>query len=228
MRPDEEKGASRSPRSNDLSRPTVARPVSKKQTIRAAAADPVERAEFAKRQKTPPVEKLVFVDEFSANIAMPPTSARSPPGERAEASEPFHPGSNHSTISSLSLSGVGPTRRIEGAVDTQVFDADVEKFLVPSLLPGDRALLDNVKFHDSERSSNRIEAAGASVKDIPTDSADFNPIEEFIAKNKEAVRKAKSRTVRKLLNALARAIEKITVDDICGWFAHCGYTFSLI
>lgn len=34
--------------------------------------------------------------------------------------------------------------------------------------------------------------------------------------------------VHKLLNALARAIGKVNVDDICGWFAHCGYTFSFI
>jgi transposase len=117
---------------------------------------------------------------------------------------------------------------IEGAVDTQVFDAYVEHFLVPTLLPGDKVLLDNVKFHYSERSVNLIKAAGAEVIHIPAYSPDFNPIEECISKIKEALRQAKARTVRKLLNALKRALEKITIDDICGWFAHCGYTFSLI
>ncbi len=91
------------------------------------------------------------------------SGARSPRGERAEASEPFNKGSNISTISSLSLSGVGPTMSNEGVIDTQVFEAYVEKFLVPSLLPGDIVLLDNVKFHYSERSIRLIEAAGAGV-----------------------------------------------------------------
>lgn len=159
---------------------------------------------------------------------MAPTHARSPRGERAEVSEPFNHGSNISTIGSLSLSGVGPTMSIEGAVDTQVFDAYVEKFLVPSLLPGDIVLLDNVKFHYSGRSIRLIEAAGASVKHIPAYSPDFNPIEECISKIKEALRKAKARTVRKLFKALAKIIEKVAIDDICGWFVHCGYTFSLI
>jgi hypothetical protein len=72
---------------------------------------------------------------------------------------------------------------IEGAIDTQVFGAYIEKFLPLSLLPGD---------------------------------------EECISKIKEA------RTLRKLLNALARAIDKVIVDDICGWFAHCSYIFSFI
>jgi hypothetical protein len=35
-------------------------------------------------------------------------------------------------------------------------------------------------------------------------------------------------TKRKLNNALAKAIKMISVDDICGWFAHCGYVFSFI
>jgi transposase len=88
------------------------------------------------------------------------------------------------------------TMSIEGAVDTQVFDAYVKKFLVPSLLPGDIALLDNVKFHYSERSISLIEAAGARVKHIPAYSPDFSPIEGCISKIKGALRKAKARTER--------------------------------
>jgi transposase len=117
---------------------------------------------------------------------------------------------------------------VEGAVGTQVFDAYVEMFLVPSLLPDDIALLDNVKFHYSERSINLIETTGAGVRYLPKYSPDFSPIEECISKIKEALRKAKARTLRKLLNALARAIEKVSVDDVCGWFAHCGHNFSPI
>jgi transposase len=159
---------------------------------------------------------------------MTPTSARAPEGERAEVSEPFNQGSNISTIGSLSLSGVGPTMSIEGSVDTQVFDVYIEKCLVPSLLPGDTVLLDNVKFHYSARAIELIETTGARVIHIPAYSPDFNPIEECISKIKQALRKAKPRTLRRLLRALAKAIEKVTVDDICGWFAHCGYSFSFI
>lgn len=154
------------------------------------------------------------------------TRARSPKGERAEVIEPFNHRSNISVIGSLSLNGVGATMAIEGAVETQVFDAYVENFLVPTLLPGDKVLLDNVKFHYSERAISLIEAAGAKVIHIPAYSPDFNPIEECISKINESLRTAKARTKRKLFNALAKAIEKATIDDICGWFAHCGYTFS--
>jgi hypothetical protein len=62
---------------------------------------------------------------------------------------------------------------------------------------------------------------------IPAYSPEFNPIEERTSKIKEFLRAAKARTKRKLRNALRKAIEKVTVQDICGWFAHCGHTFSL-
>lgn len=155
------------------------------------------------------------------------THARSPRGGRAQVTEPFNRGTNISVISSLSLTGVGATMSIEGAVDTLVFDAFVESFLVPTLLEGDLVLLDNVKFHYSTRAISLIEAAGAGVLHIPAYSPQFNPIEECISKIKEFLRAAKARTKRKLLNALRKAIEKVTIEDICGWFVHCGYTFSL-
>jgi hypothetical protein len=37
-----------------------------------------------------------------------------------------------------------------------------------------------------------------------------------------------ARIKRKLNNALARAIQMISVDDIRRWFAHCGYVRSPI
>jgi transposase len=129
-------------------------------------------------------------------------------------------------ISSLSLMGVGATMSIEGAVNTQVFDAFVEHFLAPTLLKGDLVLLDNVKFHYSERAVDLIKWSGAKVLHIPAFSPDFNPIEECISKIKALLRAAKARTKRKLSNALARVIKRVSVDDICGWFADCGYIFS--
>jgi transposase len=157
---------------------------------------------------------------------MSPSHARSPRGQRAEVSEPFNQGQNISIISSLSLIGVGATMSLEGAFDTQAFDAFVEYFLVPTLLRDDVVLLDNVKFHYSARAASLIESAGAKVLHIPAYSPDFNPIEECISKIKQTLRSAKARTKRKLENALAKAIKQVSIDDICGWFAHSGYIYS--
>ena len=116
---------------------------------------------------------------------------------------------------------------IEGAVNTEVFDLYVEHFLIPDLIEGDIVLLDNVKFHYSERAIEMLKAAGAKVMHLPTYSPDFNPIEECISKLKSILRSLKARTKRKLGHALAKAMQMVSLDDICGWFAHCGYTCSL-
>ena len=155
------------------------------------------------------------------------TRARSPKGFRAETVEPFNRGQNISTIAAMGLRGVCAPMTIEGAINTEVFDLYVEYMLVPVLQPGDNVLLDNVKFHYSGRAISLIEAAGAKVIHIPAYSPDFNPIEECISKIKQILRSLKARTKRKLYNALAKAIEKITAQDIIGWFKHCGYVFSL-
>jgi len=103
--------------------------------------------------------------------------ARSLKGERAESVEPFKPGKKISVIGALSLTGVGATMSVEGSVDTEVFDAYVQHFLAPTLFKGDIVLLDNVKFHYSQRAIKLIEQVGASVLHITAHSPDFNPIE---------------------------------------------------
>jgi len=166
----------------------------------------------------------VFVDEFSVNTAMTRTRARAPKGKRARVIEPFNRGVNVSCIGALSLSGYQAPMMIEGAIDTQVFDLYVEQFLVPSLIKGDIVILDNVKFHHSQRAAELITAAGAKLVHLPSYSPDFNPIEECFSKIKEYLRSAKARTIHKLYNAMKIAIDKDSHDDIFGWSAHCGYS----
>lgn len=167
---------------------------------------------------------MVFIDEFSINTAMTRTHARAPIGERAEVVEPFNHGSNISCIGAISLAGFHAPMMIEGAFDTQVFDLYVEHFLVPSLLEGDIVILDNVKFHHSQRAADLIKSAGGRFIHLPAYSPDFNPIEECFSKLKGIIRSMKARTTRKLRNAFKKAIEKISVDDIVGWFGDCGYS----
>lgn len=174
-----------------------------------------------------PAERLVFIDEFAINTAMTRSHARAPKGERIEVIEPGYHEPNTSVIGALSLTGVNALMTIEGAVDAQVFDLFAEHFLVPILIKDDIVVLDNVKFHYSSRAIELIVAAGARVEHLPAYSPDFNPIEECISKIKSILRSLKARTKRKLNNALAKAIKMVSTDDICGWFAHCGYVFSL-
>ena len=68
-----------------------------------------------------------------------------------------------------------------------------------------------------------IESVGARVEFLPEYSPDFSPIEPFWSKVKKAVRDFGPRTVIKLFAALKQAFATVTLKDILGFFAHCGY-----
>ena len=164
------------------------------------------------------------MDEFSINVAMTRLRARSVRGTRAIVTEPFEKGVTVSVIAALALDGVSAPMTLEGAFDGASFALYVEHVLVPELRAGDIVIMDNVPFHKNERARALIEAAGAGVLPLPAYSPDLNPIEQCISKIKAALRGAKGRTVRRLIKALARAMQQITEADIRGWFRHCGYT----
>ncbi|MCA1603798.1 MAG: IS630 family transposase [Acidobacteria bacterium] len=190
----------------------------------AAEASPEERAAFQAEQPLLPGARLRFLDEFSINLAMTRRRARALRGTRAVVTEPFEKGVTWSVIAALSLDGVSAPMTLEGAFDGDSFALYVEHVLVPELRTGDIVVMDNVPFHKNKRALALIEEAGAEVLPLPAYSPDMNPIEQCISKIKEALRSAKARTVRRLQNALARAIRQITEADIRGWFMHCGYT----
>ncbi len=49
------------------------------------------------------------------------------------------------------------------------------------------------------------------------------PIEPFWSKVKTILRGIGARTIKELLIALRRAFAAVTLEDIMGWFIHCGY-----
>lgn len=196
----------------------------KKKSRIAEEASPAERAAFQAEQPTLPVARLHFLDEFSINLAMTRLRARALRGKRAVVTEPFDKGVTLSVIAALSLAGVFAPMTLEGAFDGASFALYVEHMLVPELRSGDIVIMDNVPFHKNERAVSLIVAAGAEVLPLPAYSPDMNPIEQCISKIKAALRSAKARTVRRLQNALARALRQITEADVRGWFTHCGYT----
>lgn len=149
--------------------------------------------------------------------------ARARRGERAYVREVFRTGGNISVISALTLGGVQCSMMIQGAIDTDCLRAYVRAMLVPALRRGDIVIWDNVAPHKNAGVIALIEAAGASVIALPAYSPDLNPKEECISKIKSALRAAGADTTRLLQRALKRAIESVTLQDIRGWFQHCGY-----
>src|SRR5271170_1624077 len=85
------------------------------------------------------------------------------------------------------------------------FLAYVEQVLSPTLTPGDIVIMDNLPAHKSAAVRRAIEATGARLRLLPPYSPDFNPIENAFAKLKALLRKAATRTIPDLLDAVRGA-----------------------
>ena len=114
---------------------------------------------------------------------------------------------------------------IEGATDTEVFRVYVRQVLCPTLRPGDVVIMDNLSPHKSAEALSLIQQLGAEVLFLPAYSPDLNPIEKMWSKLKEFLRSAEARSQPSLIQAIASALETITVQDVINWFAACGYSF---
>jgi transposase len=149
--------------------------------------------------------------------------ARAPRGERAYGRVPRNRGPNTTLLASMSVEGLGPCLAVEGPTTKAVFEAYVERILVPSLRPGRVVIVDNLGAHRGERVRELIEERGCSLLYLPPYSPDFSPIEEAFSKIKALLRKAKARTRVALVEAIGRALEAVSTQDARGFFGHCGY-----
>ena len=165
----------------------------------------------------------MWVDETGSHLGLTRTHARSPRGERAHGSAPRNRGPNCTTITSLTLDGVGPGLLLEGGVTTRGFEVYIEHVLAPTLRPGQIVALDNLSAHHSERTRRAIEARGAALWFLPSYSPDLTPIEEAFSKLKALLRTAAARTHEVLVAAIWAALAAITPTDAGGYFTHCGY-----
>ena len=78
--------------------------------------------------------------------------------------------------------------------------------------------------HKSQKVRELIESVGAKLYYLPAYSLDLNPIEKMWSKIKAILRTLKARTKDTLINAIAKALDKVTANDAKGWFESCGYT----
>ncbi|HEY0098332.1 MAG TPA: transposase [Pyrinomonadaceae bacterium] len=152
---------------------------------------------------------------------------RAPRGQRVRESVPRNYGPQTSIISAVSLEGAEATTTVEGAVDTDTFNAYIEQVLRPTIRPGDVLVLDNLSAHRASRLEIVAAECGAQVLWLAPYSPDFSPIELMWSKIKTAMRSAKARTAEELNDALVAALQLVTRGDCSGWFTHCGYQVTL-
>jgi transposase len=167
---------------------------------------------------------LVFIDESGVNTDMTRRYARAKDGQRANDHTPLNTGKTTTIVSSVRTDGTTVPVFLSGAMNGEKFSEYVEQHLVPTLHCGDIVVMDNLRSHKVDGIRQAIENAGATVLYLPPYSPDLNPIEQMWSKIKAFLRKVKARSQESLLLALPDAFASVSVEDIIGWFHHCGYS----
>jgi transposase len=111
----------------------------------------------------------------------------------------------------------------DGAMNSTVFLAYVDRVLVPTLEPGDVVIMDNLPAHKAAAVREAIQRAGAVLMFLPPYSPDFNPIENAFAKLKALLRARAERTVTALWDAVANLLNQFTPAECANYFSAAGY-----
>jgi transposase len=136
---------------------------------------------------------------------------------------PRNHGKNTTLLASMTLAGMGPCLAVVGSTTHEVFEAYVERALLPALKPGQVVVMDNLSAHKGSKVRELIEARDCELLFLPPYSPDLNPIEEAFSKMKALLRRAGARMREGLVEAIGWAIRAVTAEDAEGFFTHCGY-----
>ena len=107
---------------------------------------------------------------------------------------------------------------LDGAMNWIAFLTYVEQVLIPTLVPGDIVVMDNLPAHKAEGVRLASEAAGCRLLYLPPYSPDFNPIEKAFAKLKAVLRGKAERTVDALWDAIGQVVTIFDPQECANYF----------
>ena len=181
------------------------------------------RREWQKNQLSWEPNRLVFLDETWATTNMTRRCGRSPRGQRCVASVPHGHWKTTTFVAALRNSTLTAPMVSDGPMRGALFLAYVQKFLCPTLQPGDIVIADNLSSHKVAGVKEAIEAVGATIRYLPPYSPDLNPIEKLFSKLKAMLRKAAARTVDALWEQLGRLVDLVSPNECLNYFQSAGY-----
>jgi transposase len=185
-----------------------------------------KRTAFLKWIRRIDPQRLIFVDEAGANIAMGRSHAWVMRGEEYVEARPMNWGDNLTLVGAIRRDGWVTLGTKWCAMNTEDFLVWIRRRLAPRLRRGDIVILDNLKAHKAPAVRAIIERRGATLRFLPPYSHDFNPIEPVWALVKQRIRAYAPRTAH-ALRRVARAARHVVRPHHCRrYFAHVGYVNS--
>ena len=181
------------------------------------------RARWIARQASIDPKRLVFIDETWAKTNMAPLRGWGPRGQRLIGKAPHGRWRTLTVIAALRSDRIDAPCVFDGPINGETFRAYVERFLVPTLEPGDIVVLDNLGSHKGKAVRRAIRGAGAKLLFLPKYSPDLNPIEQVFAKLKHWLRRAQARSIDHIHEAIAHILERFKPDECAAYLKNAGY-----
>lgn len=183
-----------------------------------------KREKFIAEQPYLDAKRLIFLDESGFRLGSPPHYGWAPIGVKSLGKATHGDWCTMTMIGAVALDGWRSLITIDAATDGDVFVAYVQQQLVPNLRPGDIVIMDNLGVHKNREALDAIRNANADVLFLPPYSPEFNPIEKVWAKLKEILRRMPTLTRDVFDDAVAFAMDCISIDDIAAWSTFSGYS----
>ena len=147
---------------------------------------------------------------------------RGPVGERVIGKVPYGHWKTTTFVAGLRCDQVIAPFVVDQPMNGLIFHTYVSHCLSPALRPDDIVIMDNLAAHKVDGIREAIEASGARLVYLPPYSPDLNPIEQFFAKLKALLRKAKERTVEALWKRIGRLLD-VTPHECANYLRNAGY-----
>jgi transposase len=181
------------------------------------------RARWRARQGRLEPHRLVFLDETWVKTNMARLRGWSPRGRRLIEKAPHGHWRTMTFLAALRVDRIEAPCVIDGPINGDRFTTYVERFLAPTLRPGDLVILDNLGSHKGRAIRRAIRARGAKLLFLPPYSPDLNPIEQVFAKLKHLMRQAAERTLEATWRRLGDLLNRFSPDECARYFENAGY-----
>ena len=153
-------------------------------------ANEKKRAEYLKIIEKIDPKKLVYSDETGIDDNEVCLSGWAPRGKRCHSKKRAFRNTRYNITAALLAGKLIAPLLFEGYSNQAVYETYIEQVLLPLLAPGMVFIIDNARFHKSQRVIDLIESIGCRVVFLPPYSPDLNPIEHWWAPVKTAIKRA--------------------------------------
>jgi transposase len=169
------------------------------------------------------ITRMVFVDETWTKTNMAPLRGWGTKGKRLIGRAPHGHWKTLTFLAALRAGGVTAPWLLDGPINSESFLIYVREVLVPTLRRGNIVVMDNLGSHKAKAIRQAITRTGARLVFLPPYSPDLNPIEQFFAKLKNSLRKAKERSINALNDRIGEILKATSEQECSNYITNAGY-----